>query len=467
MAKSKKGKTVGTKLEISPFSSDAAVIVVKSATLHIHKALVEPIPKLWACFETPQDTLGFSSTYSSGCRLQADMKHLSLDVGHVMVQWLYSGTYQPLTQETPACPSKALKTAFGAYSVARQYDLIGLEALAKEKISLLGADTSVSTFINVVQEAYPTTIRKDDWLKGCVTSLAKAAMKSKAPPTTHEEMDEGTEDTPVVNIIIKGLLDACREMVAEAAPKAPAPTTPPADEPKESAEPASPDSCVLPTPPISDNSQAAGNPVEVIHPEVTLRADQEKKKGKKDVICSHEPDSPKEPEFEPGPVSEAPVVLEPEKEEVVDAWAQWLASTNTKKKKKTKSQAVQAVVEEPLPEPQPAEEPVPEPEPEPAPEPEPELAPAPEPEPEPEPEPAPEPVTEDPVPDVVDEWPIPSIKKKKKKKGVSIGSWADLVEEPTDIAEAKTAAVTVVTEVEDPWSFWGATRSPTSRQSLS
>jgi len=32
-------------------------------------------------------------------------------------------------------------------------------------------------------------------------------------------------------------------------------------------------------------------------------------------------------------------------------------------------------------------------------------------------------------------------KKKKKKKAVSIGSWADLAEEPKEIVEAKEAAV--------------------------
>jgi len=110
-------------------------------------------------------------------------------------------------------------------------------------------------------------------------------------------------------------------------------------------------------------------------------------------------------------------------------------SKKVKKVKKVKKS--KAMKEEAEPEPQPAEERAPEP----------------------------EPKSEAPVPDVVDEWAAPI-----KKKAVFIGSWADLVEEPRDTEEPKEAAVTVVTEVgveRDPWSFWGATRSPTSRQSLS
>lgn len=38
----------------------------------------------------------------------------------------------------------------------------GSETLAREQISMLAADTSVSTFVNVVQEAYLTIISKDD-----------------------------------------------------------------------------------------------------------------------------------------------------------------------------------------------------------------------------------------------------------------------------------------------------------------
>ena len=40
------------------------------------------------------------------------------------------------------------------------------------------------------------------------------------------------------------------------------------------------------------------------------------------------------------------------------------------------------------------------------------------------------------------------IKKKKKKKAVSIGSWTDLVEEPRTIMENEEAAVPVVNEME-------------------
>jgi len=371
-----------------------------------------------------------------------------------------------------------------------------LETLAREQISMLGADTSVSTFVNVALEAYPTTIRWDDWLQGCITSLMRTAIKNKSASTTHEEFEKG-KDTSVANIIVKALLEVCREMVAE--------------------EPAaSPESWVLPTPQTDNNSQATStstsNPAKVIQPKVTWRPNQEP-----ELELKPDPDPDPVPEQPPKDNLEPESHLESERKEPVDDWATPAKSKKDKKVKKGKKSSKRAAVEavpvaacelppELEPELEPAaaaESPM-------------ELAPEAHPcEPEPvteaavldtvdewaapftkkleiepiavkeealgpeeaqvaeervpEPEPEPEPVAEAAVPETVDEWAAPT--KKKKKKAVSIGSWADLVEEPRDIAEeAERAAVTVVTEVEverDPWSFWGVTRSPNSRQSLS
>jgi hypothetical protein len=488
----KKGKKCKgrTELETSSFSSDMVAIVVESATLRVHQAFVEPNPKLWAQFEPPTLFSAMPDTYPSGCHVLADMKHLSLDVGHILVEWLYSGTYQPRAQDAPPCPSKALKRAFGAYSAAREYDLLALETLAREQISLLVANTSLSTFVKVVQEAYPTTTRKDDWLKECVMSLMKAAIKNDSALTRPEEMGEEVEDAPVANLIVKGLIDACREVVAEVA-KAVSETytTGPVEEQKATVEPASPESRVVPTPPTGDNSQVTSDPVEVIHPDSSQGPEPVKKPELQPTV-----------ESQPQPISEPPRDLEPEpcrepkrKEDDDEPWE--LTTKKSKKDKKKKKSA--AVVKEP----EPMDELVAEPEPEPeAPVPDKvedvwdlplkskkgkkgkkgkkkekseamaeETEPMAAPEPVPEPEPEPEPVVEAAVPDGIDELTAPAeVKKKKKKKAVSIDSWADLVEEPMEIVEAEEAAVTVVTEVEaekDPWSFWGVTRSP--RQSLS
>jgi len=331
----------------------------------------------------------------------------------------------------------------------------------------------------------------------------KAAIKNKSALTTHEGLEPGedAEDTPVANVIVRGLLDACREMIAEAVEAAhKTPATIPVDELKAVVEPASQ---------TSDNSQATSSPVEVIHPEVTLGSDQEEEKGRKDAFYRQEPDLPEEPELEPAlklgsdPVPEQPKDLEPEphlepeKQEPEDDRAVPVTGKKGKKVKKVKKSNAAEVEHELVAECEPA----PEPGLEPAAETPMDLAPETYCEPTREEhefwptvvagtkgkkdkkkrgkkldlnamkeDAEPEPVAEASVPDTVDEWAAPVKKKKKKKKAVSIGSWADLVEEPRDIVEAKEAAVTIVTEVEierDPWSFWGVTRSPTARQSLS
>ncbi|KAK4444376.1 hypothetical protein QBC34DRAFT_498387 [Podospora aff. communis PSN243] len=516
---SKKAKT--------PFSSDMVVIAVKSATLRVHKDFVEPMPKLWALFEPREGST--PSTRSSGCCLQADMKNLSLDVGHVLVQWLYSGTYQLPTRETRPRPSVALKIAFGAYSVARQYDLAGLETLAKEQIRLHGTRSSVSSFVRVAHEAYPTTKRGDDWLRGFVTSLMKAAIEDDLALLDDElEPDEQVEYTPVAELIVCGWLDACREIVAERVSRAL--PMPGGDEPTATVEPESPESesGLLPTPTTGDKSQASSDQPRAVHlndyqePEAVEEPqappvahhelepaeeaplefveESELEPGEEpQVIPAEEPalELVEEPEFEPveQPPQEPQPYPEPEAT-VLDEIDEWAPPSKKSKKSKEKQKSGRITEKtEPPAAPEPEPEPVPEPEPEPeaiagapAPDEVDEWAPLskkskkdkkkkkskaiaeetePPAEPEPEPVPEPEAIAEAPIPDEVDEWAAPN-KKKKKKKAASVDSWADLNDEPRETEEPEEAAVTVVTEVEaekDAWSFWGVKRSP--RQSLS
>lgn len=169
---------------------------------------------------------------------------MSLDVGHVLVKWLYTGTYQLREADeneeeigpSPSSPASAaaenLRIAFGVYSLAREYELSDLEVLAREQIALLGSATDVFTFSNVMVEAYPRTIGKDDkWMAEYITTRMKAALKddhekNSGPSAVREKEEIGenveeeteAEDIPISKLLVKGMLEACREVVQQHAP---------------------------------------------------------------------------------------------------------------------------------------------------------------------------------------------------------------------------------------------------------
>ncbi|KAK4212079.1 hypothetical protein QBC37DRAFT_425732 [Rhypophila decipiens] len=229
----KKSKTLNTASSptplqnTSPFSSAIFDIDVDSATLHVHEALVQSAsPKLLARFH---DDIGQWPRRSPPT---ADLKAFSLHVGHVLVKWLYSGTYQlgegqDTIVEISASPSPAyaesLTIAFGVYSLAREYDLSGLENLAREQVALLGNATDIFTFIDVIEEAYPRAVGTHDaWLEEYITMRMKAALEEDrqnniGKTTTHETeaigQEEEGQNVPISKLLVKGMLEACRDVV--------------------------------------------------------------------------------------------------------------------------------------------------------------------------------------------------------------------------------------------------------------
>lgn len=136
----------------SPFTSGTVRILVNSATLRVHRAFVETRPKLFKRFKFPEYGESYDPDVAS-----ADLKTVSLDVGHILVLQLYAGAYQLRPQEAAPTTQEALTIAFKVHSLAREYELPELEALARDQITSLGVQTSVLTVLNVVADAYPQT----------------------------------------------------------------------------------------------------------------------------------------------------------------------------------------------------------------------------------------------------------------------------------------------------------------------
>ncbi|KAK1829731.1 hypothetical protein QBC39DRAFT_225331, partial [Podospora conica] len=189
-----------------PFSSPIVEITFREGKLSVHQAYLNT-PKLSA--------LIFSAP---GGQLSAHMKDTPLDVGHVLIRWLYSGNYGVLNKRPGVFGQSSpedLKIAFGVYSVAREYGLTGLQTIATGRISQLKMWVDIGTFIDVIEEAYPRTVGKDPWVEQIVAEYINEAMKQAKAGLPPVEPRAENDNVPLSKLIIKGLLSACREAMMD------------------------------------------------------------------------------------------------------------------------------------------------------------------------------------------------------------------------------------------------------------
>lgn len=295
-----------------PFSTRMVEINFEnSAKLSVHRAYWHKNPRL-------VDMTHRSHIYSTE---QCDIKDVSVDVGHVLVNWLYTGTYQALNRGPSSGPNpqQALKTAFGVFSLAGQFDLPELYSLAAHELSQLKTRIDLGSFIEAIRDVYPQTLGKDPWIQSFIAEYIKDAMNNAktTPPAAEPEAED--QDMTVVKLTVKGLLDACGKAMRNVAAREAAlaeggNVTAPQSSMEDGrasteAETTAPDSndWVMPSPQPSKQLEARLDLVEKVKKPKSLKA----KKKKREPLAEPEP----EPESEAGaallqesePIPEHPV----------------------------------------------------------------------------------------------------------------------------------------------------------------
>lgn len=407
----------------------------------MHGALLEKYPKLLGAIvasSVPGKT-------QVALPLNSPRGTSSPEVGHVLVKWLYSDTYQLYAQHGEPSPEESFKTAIGVYALAEQYGLPDLKELAREQATLVGDLVDIYTIIDAVLEVTPPKSQHDEWLDDFLSSRTRASLQDDpmlaAMPADEVQIDE--EDRSIAQTIVKHFLGAYRDKSAELAAREAAleeATLALAAQQmafsnalKESAEalaPATPDSR------RGKEKTGAGSDYELTPEEVPsafAMAVVAELALSRSAAASPEDDW----------VVTSPRAAEPEPEVVV----------STKKIKKEKGKKRVSVVEpETEPEPECKLEPVPVCEPEPEPKPEAVLVI------EPEPEPTPEPVTE-PEPEPERERPV--IRKAGKKKKKIARPAPEVPEQVPTVGYVEEQPVLVATVAEgglDVFARWGMPR---------
>ncbi|KAF1970877.1 hypothetical protein BU23DRAFT_364397, partial [Bimuria novae-zelandiae CBS 107.79] len=83
---------------------------------------------------------------------------MSADTGHILVHYLYTGTYQTLDSKISGIaqqPQLALKQALLVYRVSVTHTLDGLEQLARQQIEEHSASIDLKTIVNITSSKLP------------------------------------------------------------------------------------------------------------------------------------------------------------------------------------------------------------------------------------------------------------------------------------------------------------------------
>lgn len=99
--------------------------------------------------------------------LEIDLSSVHEDVGHTVVHFLYSGSYETINSpldEGASDMTREYKRSILAYHASRSYGLSGLEVISKQKIEQLGEDLPVSEILRATRDVLSSLPVDETWL---------------------------------------------------------------------------------------------------------------------------------------------------------------------------------------------------------------------------------------------------------------------------------------------------------------
>lgn len=140
---------IDTRPETSPYASPPCTIPFASP-LTVPLDFLQKSPRLQAAYEN---------------RLP-ELPDIPEDIGHVLVHYLHTGTYESLKPKETESPAKEIyefSTSIRAYATARTYDLPDLMRLAQIRIEKFGDGLTLPALLEITRDAHPTLSEADDW----------------------------------------------------------------------------------------------------------------------------------------------------------------------------------------------------------------------------------------------------------------------------------------------------------------
>lgn len=276
------------------------------------------------------------------------------DTGHVLVHYLYTGTYQTLDNTDASTADNRrdeFKRAVLTYFTARTYELDGLQQLAMENIGHYGMEMNAFDTFDMVNQVLPEFADKTGWFYDYLKGKAKATVESDCTLFAEGAFLDRMSNVALNKILVKCVVELYTTMISRIINNKAATLmeeTPPLPLELE-LEPV-----LEPAPGLGKEDESFGwGAVAALG-------------GKRGAIAEIKEEPMIEKQLPPPPTEPEPKPV-PEPSPVDDMWWGFLASVSKKKKGKKGAKEESMIAPEPIkePEPEPEPEPVVEPEPEP------------------------------------------------------------------------------------------------------
>ncbi|KAI1657740.1 hypothetical protein F4813DRAFT_396241 [Daldinia decipiens] len=140
------------------------------------------------------------------------------DCGHVIVHFLYAGTYQYLNLKG-ICTCEKDKdidefiTCAQVYKIAGDCLLFPLKNLVKDEMERLGGRIQVMQLLDAVKDMYPTLPDTDTWLRNFLKSLVERLVDNPSIPIEFSDSQSLGYRTSIASLLVGTTIELCREKV--------------------------------------------------------------------------------------------------------------------------------------------------------------------------------------------------------------------------------------------------------------
>lgn len=142
--------------------------------------------------------------------------HLPSGTGHVIVHYLFTGTYESLGPRASSGFKKdtaEFATSARVYGFARDYEMPGLEALARGEMEKLGSRLPVMDVLDTLNSITPRLNTNDDWFQGYLKSLIQPLIDN--PSASLDSLSNSTDRTmSITNTLLKVVVELWSEKLS-------------------------------------------------------------------------------------------------------------------------------------------------------------------------------------------------------------------------------------------------------------
>jgi hypothetical protein len=137
-------------------------------------------------------------------------------IGHVLVHYLYTGTYQTL-DDLNCSPAEQTHSEFKrtvlAYATAKKHELHGLEELAKDRIEHFGAEMDIHDIVETIKDEYSKLPGDSTWFLDYLKEKARAAFEVDHTIFTKDDFFGRIDDAALTRVLATCVVELYEEKV--------------------------------------------------------------------------------------------------------------------------------------------------------------------------------------------------------------------------------------------------------------